>query len=141
MDSGTCFAEYNGRQYAILNWQLRQRMNDAIISRPLLKDELVLFGKYKRQGKEDAWIFRQLFPPHVPPRKAARKDLRKLGKNQLIHLILNKLNSSIPSLKNMTKPDLCTLYLALGRLGRSRGLNLVKAIAKADPEKDQTEPE
>ena len=144
MDSRTCFAEYNGRQYAILNWELRRTMNDAIISRPLLKDELALYEKYKRQGKENAWIFRQLFPPRLLQQKSrlvSPKDLTKLGKNQLIHLILSKLHSSIPSLNKMTKPDLRTLYLALDRLNRGRGLNLLKAIAKAGREDHKTEDE
>ena len=35
-----CFTIYNGRVHAVLNWRQRRNLGDAIVSRPLTKEEL-----------------------------------------------------------------------------------------------------
>ena len=114
LEPDRCFVRFEGRTHAILNWQLRRSISDAIISWPLSREEQAAFQKYRDEGQGEQAIFGLLFPP--PVRKPlAVSDLQKKTKNQLIHLIMNKLGCSLPSLMKMTKVDLCALYLALGR--------------------------
>ncbi len=114
LEADQCFTVYRGRVHAVLNWRHRRGLGDAIVSRPLTKEELALYKEKRSEGLDDAAVFAALFPP-VISQSHTRQELMKLSKNRLIHLIINRLHCSLPSLKNMTKADLCTLYMHLGQ--------------------------
>ncbi len=115
ISTSECFAVYRGRVHAILNWRQRKSMTAAIVSRPLAKDELAAYLEKQDEGLSQGEIFDAIFPPHVPSDKT-RKELMALTKSQLIHLILHRLHCSLPSLQNVTKNDLCTLFMSLGSI-------------------------
>ena len=108
-----CFARINGKLQAILNWRVRHKESDIVIAEELNSKEINLYKELKKSGKSDTQIFNQLFPPKVESHKQVLIEIDKLTKKQLVYLIINKLNTSLPSLKNMTLEDLKELYIKL----------------------------
>jgi hypothetical protein len=107
-----CFAKLDGKIKAILNWRLRQKEDDIVIAEELNTKEFNLYNEFKKSGKNDISIFNDLFPQKVES-KQVLIEIDKLTKKQLIHLIINKMKISLPSLKNMSTEDLRALFVKL----------------------------
>ena len=122
---------YRGHRHAVLNWQQRRSQTDAIVSRPLSREELRLYCEARERGLDEPDIFRRMLPHRRRARRTAA-ELNQLTKKQLVDLVMVRLGAALPSLGRMTKDDLQTLYLKLR--GRTNTLDL-SACGQIDKEK------
>ena len=115
MMSMRCFMQIKGRWYALMNWQARGGRTDSVVLRPLTPREVETYQAMKQNGFVEAAVFAQLYPPQIEtvPVHEVILPVALLNKSQLIYLIENKTNASLPSLVKMDKEDLVML---LGRL-------------------------
>ena len=114
MKNNDCFLNYDNHVYAIQNWHLRKSVFDVVILDPLDTQDMGKYSKLSKQGLSDTQIYKKLYPSvEYKPKEKVLIDIDLLTKDQLIHLVSSKLNTSLPTLMYMSTEDLKTLFSVL----------------------------
>ena len=114
-DKTIFFTKTDGKVKAILNWRTRAKEDALILSDTLDTEEMALFYELKSSGEDEESIFDRIFPPHNPGQGPLQVTIAvdQLTKAQLAYLIEKEMQSTLPSLKKMSKEDLLKLFLDL----------------------------
>lgn len=115
--TATCFLNVNGTVHAILNWRTRNTKEDVILGCRLDDRQKKVYEDMLASGCSETEIADKLFPETSLPkvRKKVSVDVDLLNKTQLLSLIRNRLDQTLPSLDKLNTDDLRSLLASFER--------------------------
>ena len=110
MKPSICFTTLDGRLKAVVNYRVRTKPSDVAIMRNLDTREMRVYTGMRDDGETETAIFDTLFPQLAADDQSdVWTDLDKLNKKQLICVIIDALQTTLPSLGRMSATDLRAL--------------------------------